>query len=71
MQVTMRKQTLTPDDIKGLDCRKCNKVTVCTLYRGLGTLINNNWIGDEVKPFKPENTAMICKYFVAEMKENL
>ncbi len=71
MQVELRKQNLSPDNIKSLDCRKCNKNIVCTLYRGLTTLINNNWLGDETKPFKPENAAMICKYFVVELKENL
>ena len=65
MQTLMRSRTLTSDDIKGLDCRKCNKCVVCTLYRGLVTLIGNNWQG-ESRPFQPENTAMICKHFVAE-----
>ena len=57
-------------DSTTLDCRKCNKSVVCTLYRGLGTLINNNWQGD-AKPFQPENVAMICKHFSAEVEENL
>jgi hypothetical protein len=51
------------------DCRMCNKNIVCTLYRGLNTLLGN-WEGD-AKPFQPENTAMICKYYSVEYKENL
>ncbi len=71
MQTLIRKQSLSLDDVKNLDCRRCSKNIVCTLYRGLTTLINNNWLGDEVKPFKPENAAILCKYFTAEIKENL
>jgi len=69
MQTEIKRQKLEDSGI--LDCKKCNKCVVCTLYRGIGTLINNNWITEEVKPFKPENVAMICKYFSVEYKENL
>jgi hypothetical protein len=70
MQSLVRKRILATDDIDGLDCRKCNKSVVCTLYRGIGTLIGNNWQG-EAKPFQPHNTAMICKHFDAGFGENL
>jgi hypothetical protein len=58
------------DDIGRLNCKNCNRNVVCTLYRGLTTLIKNNWSPDS-SPFQPENAAIICKYFLSEIKENL
>lgn len=68
IQTEIRK--LKFEDSKTLNCLNCNKSIVCTLHRGLNTLINSNWQG-EARPFLPENIAMICKHFQANIKENL
>ena len=65
-----RQIKLFNDNPELADCRKCSKNIVCTLYRGISTLIMNNWQGDSI-PFKPENVAMICKHYSIEFKENL
>jgi len=68
MQEVMKKYKM--EDPGKINCKNCTRNIVCTLYRGISTLIKNNW-SPEAEPFHPENTAMICKYFTAEVKENL
>lgn len=63
-QLIRHRRIERTDNFENINCKNCSKNIVCTLYRGIQTLINNNWSGN-AKPFEPEIVGMICKHFTA------
>ena len=51
-------------------CQNCNKVVVCSIYKGMSGLLEGNW-DEGVRPFEADALAQMCKEFLALGSLNL
>ena len=59
----MMAQQVKPNDSKlQKKCGKCGHVSVCSIFRAVGPLLQN-WT-DDTRPLDPEDLAMICDEFI-------
>ena len=65
---TLQSPQVIPTIQESRKCTKCAHLNVCTIYRAIAPLINNNF--KVKKPCEPEEIAQICREFMPIVATN-
>jgi len=63
-EAAIQPPALKHSPISSRNCKKCNHLPICTVYRAIKQLLEK-WT-QQTRPFEAEDLATICKAFLAD-----